>query len=358
MVVVGFQDLWITGSRFYFEPKIVTASQEERLIDFGRIVVANPAVTPEVARLIDSDGGVKSTVHEQTVGIDEGYDIQTSNLNHETMAMLMYGNDAEEFAQSKTVKRVSHYMRPNALAKIHDDDSDRTKLYGLDAVAGVASAAPSSGVLSTDAFTAIAKATKTITTAGDLSSHLSAGDQIIIETTGLADVDNAGTYTVASTTSSTVVVEEAFAADESSITGSLVYAATGDSGTIYDKDTDWGLHHESRGIISALSGGALSSAGNRTVYFTTAALSGKRLIKPHSRTGTIEGVGMVVYGRNNNAQQAVREFDCSITPGGAALNDSDYSQVTLNVRVLNDLTKDDPAGRMLAFKGGVGADFT
>lgn len=356
MSASGFQDFWVTGSRLYFKRNALSDGTNFDYMDLGTIQVANPTLNITKATLRDSDGGVLSICAEKITQQDETYDITCSNLNMDNFALLFNANPPSGLTQSAEQKAVAHNIyEAGRLVKLHDDDADSTNLFNLSAIAGVTSAAVSGGVLSTDAFTAIVASTKTITTAGDLSADLSPGDQIIIDGTGLANILNAGTYTVASVTATTVVTTEDFAADETAITGNLIYAASGDTGTVYNEDTDWeqvstvGLQ---RGLIRVIDGGAIADGDTPVVHFSTAAITAtdRRVINPQSASA-IEGTALIFFSRENHVQENVRECTVAVTPNAANLNDEDFSNMVLTFTVLNDLTQTNPAGRFVYHKG-------
>lgn len=351
MAIVGRQEFWVTGSRFYFKREDV-AGVEQPTIDLGRIEVLSPNVAPETIKLEDSDGGIKHTVFETLTKIEETYSIVTSNLNQEVLALLFQADEIESFQQVAANKVVQHYAHPNSLVKIHDDDADDTYLYQIKVVAGVMTAVAD---LSTVGITAINATTNVITTASDVSSDLDAGEAIIIKPDGLANKLNAGTYIIVSATGTAVTVNGPFVAAESSITGTMIYKAdSGDSGTIYKKDVDWDVVSLERGLISMLNDGAFTAAANVEIVFAVDTIAeGKRLLRPQTSAGSIKGKGIIVWGKGNNEEVDIREFLCSITPGGAALSDSDVSNVTLNVTVTSDLTSSTPAGRLLKTKGNL-----
>lgn len=354
MSVVGFQDFWVAGIRVYVKRDAVEGVPQPE-IDLGVIQSSTPTLTPTKLELIDSDGGVRRTVDETVSQIAESYDVVCSNFNRGNLALLFLSTAPAEFTQVATHKRVTTYLHAGHLCKIVDSDADATALYKLGAIAGVISAVPdNAGVLSTSVLTTIVKSTKTLTISTGASSDFDAGDKIVVEGTGLANILNARTYTVVSASGSgpvAIVVSEEPAADETAITGSLIYKKDADSGTVYGQDTDWEVVSLDRGYLRVISGGAIAADGNKVVVFSTAALSGKRLLNPQSSSGEIKGTCRLVWSRNNNRDQDVRECQVSITPNGMNLSSEDYSNMTLTIKVISDPTADIPAGRLLQFTG-------
>jgi len=354
MSVSGAQEFWVVGSRLYFQRDAVD-SVDQPYVDLGVIQTANPSLEVEKLTLQDSDGGLKVDVDEAIASITETYEIVCSNINMHNLAMLLMAEPPSAFTQTAEQKSVVHDVpKVGGLVKIHDSDTDLTNLFNLYAVSGVVS---DPADLTTAVLTDIVASTKTLTITGDLSGDLSAGDQIVVYRTGLSDLRNAKTLTVVSvtyTTSTAVVVSEAVY-DETTITGSVLYAASGDSGTVYDQDTDWEVVNLSRGFIRIIDGGAITTDGTDVyVIFQLNALSGNRLAMPHTQQDEIKGTALIMWSRDNHAAQTVREARVSITPASSALSADEFSNITFTVKVLNVITSTtEPAGRVVHFKGTV-----
>jgi len=349
MSVVGFQDFWVTGSRFYFQPDAV-AGVEQALIDLGVIQTANPTIEPTSIDLQDGDGGVNTLVDQAITTIAESYDITVNNLNMDILSFLFLSSLPEAFTQAAEEKLVSHFATPSRLFKIKDDDVEATWLFNVANVIGVISALAD---LSTDPITAITVATKTVTTSADLTSDILPGDEIVIRETGLADITNAGTYTVATVTATNITTVEAIpGADEVAITGSMIYVdnVAGDTGTVYVKDTDWDVHQLERGVVRMIPGGAFAVAASVEVIYSMGALTGNRLLKPQSMP-LVQGEGMLVWGRQDNVNQSVRNMRVSIVPSASAFSIDDFSNVVLSVTVLAELGVTLPEGRIIQFAG-------
>lgn len=354
MSAVGFQDFWVAGTRVYVKRDPI-AGAAQPTVDLGVIQSAAPTLTPTKLELKDSDGGVIRTVDERVSQIAESYDVVCSNFNKGNLSLLFLSNAPADFTQAAEHKRVTSYLHAGHLFKVHDSDAAATRLYALSAIAGICSAVPdNAGVLSTSVLTTIVKSTKTITIATGAAADFDAGDPIIVEGAGLANILNARTYTVVSASGAgpvAIIVNEEPAADETAITGSLIYKKDADSGTVYTQDTDWEVVSVARGLLRVKTGGTIAADGNKVVVFSTAALSGKRLLNPQSASGEIKGTVMLVWGRGNNAEQDVRECQVSVTPNGMNLTAEDYSNMTLTIKVISDPTAAVPAGRLLQFVG-------
>ena len=120
----------------------------------------------------------------------------------------------------------------------------------------------------------------------------------------------------------------------------------------YTENTDWKWINKDRAVIQVLAGGSIGHGQDLAITITPVAVTGRRLIRPQTNAKAIRGRAMLVWSRNANAEQTVREFDCSISPTAAAFNDADYSSFTLQAKVLSDITDTTyPAGLLLQFVG-------
>lgn len=341
MAQVGFQDYWVAGSRLYFQRDAVD-SVVQPMIDIGTIATVNPNVASEQATLVDPDGGVQTTVDQALVSIDESYDVTMSNMSLENLSLMWLSTSPESFVQTAAEKEVLHALLENRLIKVHDNDSAATNLYGLAAIAGIYSGSPTAHVV-----TAITPTTRIITLS--VAASFADGDALLVKATGLANIANSQTYTVdgVHTTQTAILVKETAPAVEAAITGAAVSGST-----VLKVDVEFSVVSVDRGFAKLTPGGGVAS-GDYTVVFSTAALSGNRLIKPQTVKGTVTGKAILVYSRRNNADQTVREMDVSVTPNSSNIQDADFSNIVLTFKVLNDLSVADPAGRLLQFKGSL-----
>lgn len=119
--------------------------------------------------------------------------------------------------------------------------------------------------------------------------------------------------------------------------------------------TDYELADADLGLVRLLSTGVVVTDGDLiTVDYTPVAVSGKRLIQPHSG-GTIKGKGFLILSEDNNVDMHSREFYCELdTTGINFKNLSDYDDWSFKATVLDDFASaTQPAGRMLKFKGSI-----
>lgn len=354
MSVVGFQDYWVAGSTFVYRRDPIDGV-DQPWIDLGTIQPANPTLELEKLELEDSRSGVKVSVDETVVKIDETYDITCSNMSLHNWSLLFFADPPTSFSQSATVKDVSHDVIASNLISLHDSDTDETSLYGLDAISGMYT-----GVIdnSTLTITDMVAATKVITVSGGdptAIAGLANGKFFIVHFDGsMVEKANSRSYTVASTTATTITVVEAIAADETTITAGITYE---DGGEVYEQGAaaDWIPYDTEKGlakIVSAAEGGSITTS-TINIVFAIAALSGDRLINPQSGKGEVKGDGQIFWSRGNNLDQTVREARISITPSSANVQIDDYSDMVLTVKVLSDLQATDVAGRMLSFDGTI-----
>lgn len=342
MSKVGFQDFWVAGSRVYFKRDPIEAVVQP-WADLGTIATVNPAVAPEVAELKDPDGGVQTVVDQALVSIDESYEVTLSNMSLENLSMMWLSTPPEAFTQAAVVtQEVVHALIAESLIKIHDSDTAATNLYGLSAIAGIYNGSPTAAVV-----TDIVAATRTITLS--VAVTLADGDALLVKGTDLATIANSRTYTVdgVHTTQTAIKVKEFPVADETSITGAAFHGAT-----VLKVDVEWAPVSVDRGLAKLITGGGVTS-GDYTVVYSIAALSGNRQLKPQTANGTITGSMILVYSRQNNADQTVREMNVSVTPASSNVQDADFSNFVLSFKVLNDLTSTEPAGRMIQFVGSL-----
>jgi hypothetical protein len=347
MGVSGFQDFWVVGSRLYYQRDAV-ASVEQPLVDLGVIETANPTLAIEKLELKDSESGVRKLVDEQVIEIGESYEITCNNLNLNNLSLLFLSTAPQSFVQTEDKNIVSQYAHPGALVKLRDNDALATPLFSLSAIAGVYT-----GTVLSATITAMSASAKTITVTEDLSVAVAPGDSIIVESDDLDNIANSRSYTIASisgTGPTIITVNEAPAANETAITGSLLYE---DAGTIYEQDTDWDVYSLERGIVRLIDGGAFAAAANLTFNSSLAPLSGKRLLHPQDLKGEVKGQAWIFFNRNDNARQTVREARVSIIPASSNLSADEFSSMVLTVTVISDILTSQPAGRMLQHFGAL-----
>ena len=349
MANLGGQQFWLAGSRFYFKRDDINAV-EQPWIDLGIIQPANPTLDIEEVEIYDSDGGVKTLADSQITKFTETYELVCSNLNGDNLALLFYANPPTAFSQTATEKTATIGCFPGRLFKIHDTDTAETPLFSLGTIAGVYTGATLTAVL-----TDITVSTKTLKVTGDITLALAPGDPIIVHAAGLTNIANSRTYKHVSDSfaggATSIVVEETPAANEVAIVGQVRYEG---GGTIYLQGTDWEVVDLDRGLGRMINGGAFAVSAALSVLFTPAVItSSLRLINPQNFEGKIQGIGMLFWGRENNAFQTVREATVILSPSASAIGVDDYSNMTIKAKVVSDITATIPAGRLLGFKGAL-----
>lgn len=130
---------------------------------------------------------------------------------------------------------------------------------------------------------------------------------------------------------------------------------SGDAITYTEGPTDdYEVVSLTRGIIRIVEGSTIVENDEILVSITPVALAGKRLAKPLSGAGSIDGRLFLIYGREGNADQTVREVKATLTPSGAAITADEFSTAQFTLKILSDLaTPAQPAGRLLHFLGDV-----
>lgn len=138
---VGAQQLWVAGSRFYFQRDPI-ASVVQPIIDFGTVQTANPTFEETSIELKDGDGGLLRLIDEKTIDIVETYEITGYNFAPEIVAMMFAASPPTDPNQSATpLTDVRHFAHEGKLLKLLDGDFDATTpgdfLLGVTSVASL-----------------------------------------------------------------------------------------------------------------------------------------------------------------------------------------------------------------------------
>lgn len=341
----GAQDLWVAGARVYFKRDPVNAV-EQPIIDLGTVVSANPTFDIETLDCIETDGGCKTLLSRVTSQVIESYDVELKNFSPDNQALLWFANNPEAFTQSATPFDYEQFAHVGRLLKLLDGDSG-SFIYGVDKVIGVAESEANSGAPA--AIESIT--TQVVKVTGDVTGYVSNGDSIILygldvpAEDGVFTVNGAPTYNTG-TDDTDITVTEAIT-DQGGAGGTMVPQA-------FTKDTDWEDVNLERGLIRIIKGGAIAADQTVTVVVLPNAITdadGLRLVKPQSQEGQIEGQVMIVYGRECNARQSVREAKAQISPSASNITPDEFSTMTLQITVLTDETADPQEGRLLNWLG-------
>lgn len=366
MSKIGFMESWVAGSRVYFIPDQDDESEGPTL-DLGTLDSAQPQVTSEKIELKDADGGQKITIDEAIVDTNESYDMVLRSLHLDNLAFLFLAADPEEFTQADDIKAIAHKAYKGRLLSIRDDDEDRTLLYNLAAIAGIVKGASlDSAVISTGTLTEIVVSGSTVSlkVTGDITGDIAANENIIIAPDDVDNIANVRTVQAASDSHSggvtTIVLtagsSKGMVAQAATMTGKIYYkAASGNTGDIVPADEfDVRSGYLDRGLVAIKGGTVLDQATHDVVVvFKLNELDGKRLIKPQSLQGERKGLMKLVWSREKNGKQTVREVRVSISPNSTNITADDFSSLTLTAKVLKDPDATDTAGRALQFKGSL-----
>lgn len=136
MSIIGHQHSRILGSRCYFQRDPVNGVTQP-IIDLGIIQGSNPTLEIGKVKLRDADGGILRTVAEEVNSIDESYEITTTNLNLDNLALLFMAEPPTAFAQAATpVTNAVHAAQPGRLVKIRTSTAFVYGIASIDAVTG------------------------------------------------------------------------------------------------------------------------------------------------------------------------------------------------------------------------------
>lgn len=91
------QDLWIVGSRFYFQSDL-----RNLLVDFGTIDVVNPAIEPTKVELRDGASGLLKIVDSSLTEISETYEIVCKNFSRDNLTSLFLSSAPAILANDAT----------------------------------------------------------------------------------------------------------------------------------------------------------------------------------------------------------------------------------------------------------------
>ncbi len=347
MPLVGFQDLWVSGSRVYFKRDPI-AGVVQPDIDLGTVISANPTFDIEEFECEDADGGRKKLIAKVLSKITENYDVELKNFSPDNQALLFVSDPPEAFVQAATPFDYEQFAHPGRLVGLLDSDESivaAKRLYMVGDVLGVAESEANSGV----PVPIESISTQTVQVTGDVTSYVTNGDSIILH--GLTAPADDGVKTVNSVPvfndpDTTFTVVETLA-DQGAGGGTMVPQA-------FAETTDWEEVNLDRGLIRIVDGGAIAAAQDITIVPLPAAIvddDGIRLVKPQSLEGTIEGDISIVYSRDGFARESVREARVSIIPSASNITPDEFSTNTLSITVLSDETKDPEEGRLLNYKG-------
>lgn len=94
--IVGTQDLWVVGSRFFFKPDTTIS---DRIIDIGTINTVNPSIEPTKVDLRDSGSGFAKIIDSSLTDISESFEITTKNFSRDNLSYLFVSAAAKELTE-------------------------------------------------------------------------------------------------------------------------------------------------------------------------------------------------------------------------------------------------------------------
>ena len=130
MALVGMQDVWVTGSRFYFDRDDTTNNY---LLDLGTVDTANPSMEVSKIELKDGDGGRLVTINSEVTEINESYELTVKNFNTEALATLFLASEPSALNQSPSAGAIDPMtvsLHPGHVAKITTSSEG---VYGISA---------------------------------------------------------------------------------------------------------------------------------------------------------------------------------------------------------------------------------
>lgn len=300
--LVGGQDYWIVGSRFFFEPNLTgTTTRSGEMIDLGTVDTISPQIAANLAELKDSESGVLRLVDQGLINIEETYSVTIKNFNYQNLQFLFAGKPQSE-TQAANLTPASFALSAEELARTPSGNS------------------------------------------GNLINPT--GGRLLIQ---LRDSDGEPLRNFTSTSSLTASANVGTAGSAVSLT----------------RGSHWDWHDAPKGIIRIIrlptgaggypgmtvSQGIITAypAAGFTVSFTAgsgAGYTGNRVIYPQTATlADLTGNAHIYWTRNNGRDVSARTFQCQIQPAGSALSADDYSSWTLTVTALAKGTTTEIAGR-------------
>ena len=286
---IGTQDLWIAGSRFFFE-------KAGKMSDFGTIDVVNPEINASVVDLKDGEKGVLRLLDKALTQVDETYNVTVKNFNLTNLQYLFLGSSFAGSAASGSAA-VSAALQAKTFSL---EDINNIGAAGTQSVTGI------NGVY----------LMQLKTSTGENIRNIPATCTLTITVGGQSQVQgvNWNFYDRAKGIIRWITISNAAAfAPVLTVTAGIATAIAG--------GVQMPLVITNTAVI-AIPG----VAANRTMFPQTASLS------------SLQGVGHIYWTRENGANVTVRSFNCQIQPGGVALNTTDYSSWTLAVTVLATAT--------------------
>lgn len=140
MPIAGNQDLWISGTRVYFQrdPVYIGGSLiNQPIMDWGTLKPAPGSAQVTIQTLMDGDGGILRPIAVVQTQEDENYEFESHNFNTDMLAIMFNANPPSDFVQTADPITADHYVIPGRLVKLHD--SGGIPVYGVASITSVTS---------------------------------------------------------------------------------------------------------------------------------------------------------------------------------------------------------------------------
>lgn len=294
--IVGTQDLWIVGSRFYFESG--TRMSSGKIIDLGTVDAINPQLTTNIAELKDGEKGILRLLDQSVTQIDEVYNITVKNFSLNNLSTLFLGGS----------------WGGTATTQASNNNAQGTLKMSLEDVNNIGG--------------------NNITGAGGVYLMQ------LVDTSGNALRNVSGTVSLTvGGVSQTEGTNWSWYDKSRGLIRFITLATNTYSPTI---------------TVSSGRATAFGSGSSLSVVPTGASLAcgyaAGRVLAPQTATlSALTGTGHVYWTRNNGEYVTARSFPCQIQPAGSAMSADDYSSWTLAVTVLaNSTVSGESAGRLVS----------
>ena len=310
--IVGTQDLWIVGSRFYFEQGTRGSG---KMVDLGTVDVISPQITTNIAELKDGEKGIQRLLDQSITQIDEVYNITIKNFNLANLNTLFLGGG---WSGSSTVVSASSSAF----------DTLKLSLEDINNIGGRINTTPDEVITGAGGvyLFQMTSSSENIRNFVGTGGSLTIGGVTQVEGTNWKWYDK-----------SRGLIQIITLADSGGASGATEYSPdiTFSSGRATAFATGTSI-----ALLFTPSSATFGFGAGRVMYPQTASL------------GNLAGTGHVYWTRNNGEYMTARSFPCQIQPAGAALSADDYSSWTLAVTVLaNSTVAGEEAGRVVYATG-------
>ena len=256
-------------------------------LDLGTITQTTPNFEPNVIQARDPDGGRLNLIDEAFTDINESYEVTCLNINMENLNILYYSDTTEDLFPI-----VGQYTNTLVEHKIKIGPGKLVKL---------------------------------------ISENLPSNETELKPAYNI-DTDPS-TFSIKKNTSGGATL--------------VKYDGT-------NEDTaDYEIVSFDRGLVRFFSTGtnSLTESDVALINFKEDTNGQNRLVKPQTLSTPLRGRAYLVFSRNNNTRQSVRECEVSLQVTSANFSIEEYSSVTFNVAVITDINETNTAGRYMLITG-------